>query len=144
MADKAGCLFGLLVNGAPVEIKVNPDFEFDPEIKENRAIVSGATTRCTPRTVTTSYGGIIRTTGFLDPANSGCALILAASVGGSDLTGVKYVIDMSASAGSRSGFNCGDCKLIPRRFTGVTDEGGMQKWEIEIHTQAGHTYATNL
>lgn len=144
MADRAGCLFGLLVNAGPVAIKVSPDFEFDPEIKENRAIVSGATTMCTPRTVTTSYGGIIRCTGYLDPSDSGCALILAAGPGGANLTAVKYVIDISAAGGSRSGFSCGDCKLIPRRFTGTTEEGGMQKWEIEIHTQAGHSYSTTL
>lgn len=141
MAHKAGCLFGLLVNAGPVEIKMTR-FDFDPEIKFNRAVVSGGT--CKPRTVTTTYGGIIQGTCFLDPAEAGHALIIAASTGGADLTAVKYVFDMNFAPGARTGYDCGACKLIPLRMTGVTDEGGMQEMEVAIHTQNGHTLSTTI
>lgn len=143
MADKSGCLVGVLVNAGPVVIPFSPNAEFDPEIGLNRAVISGAAS-CTPRTVTTTYGGIIRGVGYLDPANAGCALILAAVAGGADLTTVKYVISMADAGGSRSGFSLGSCKLIPKRFIANIDENGMQAWEIEIHSQAGTSYSTTL
>lgn len=143
MADKSGCLVGVLVNAGPVTIKFSPNAEFDPEIGLNRAIISG-TASCTPRTVTTTYGGIIRGVGYLDPADAGCALILAANAGGADLTAVKYIVDMSVNAGSRSGFSLGNSKLIPKRFIANIEENGMQAWEIEIHSQAGTSYSTTL
>jgi hypothetical protein len=138
MADRPGCLIGIRVNSGPVSIKVTR-YEFDTEIKENRTVTSDA--NCFPRTVIASSGGILRFTGFIDPTNAGSALLLA---GASDLTLVKLLLDVSETAGSRHGYDLGNCKLIPRRITGNTDDAGMQEIEGEIHTQAGASYSSSL
>lgn len=138
MADRPACLVGIRVNAGPVTIKVTR-YEFDTEIKFNRSVTSDA--NCFPRTVIASSGGIMRGTGYVDPADAGSALILA---GSSNLTSVKLYIDASEASGSRKGYDMGSCKLVPLRMTGQTDEAGMHEFEFEIHTQAGATYSSTL
>lgn len=144
MADRAGSLMGFRVNGGPVTIKVTRN-ELDPEQKHNRSVTTDASQA--PRTIITQGGGILKLTGYVDPSDAGMALALAAiGAPGSaqDLTAVKYLIDISESAGSRHGFTLGTSKLIIMNLTGQTDEGGMQEANIEVHSQAGMTYASNL
>lgn len=145
MADRAGSLMGFRVNGGPITIKVTSN-DVDPEQKHNRSVRTDSGQA--PRTIITQGGGILKLRGFVDPADAGMALALA-SVGapgttGQDLTAVKYLIDISESAGSRKGYTMANAKLLIAGITGQTDEGGMQEANLEIHSQDGMVYATNL
>jgi len=145
MSDRAGSLIGFRVNAGPVKIKVT-DYEYETEKKFNRAVISDMNQN--PRTVFTSIGGILKGTGFVDPSDSGMALILAASsntIGTQDdLTSVEFLIDVSETAASRHGWAMGNCKLMVETFPGQTDEGGMTRCNFQIHSQAGSTYSSTL
>ena len=138
--DRAGCLFGLRANGSPVTIKVTR-YEIDPEIGYDRSVTSDA--NCHPRTVLTTSGGIGRFTGFVDPDNTGSALVLASNSGVA-LTAVEFLLDTSQTPGSRDGYDVGAAVLIPGPLTGETRPGGMQEQQFEIHSQAGMVYANDL
>lgn len=145
MADKAGSVVGIRVNGGPLTIKVT-EYQLDPEIKFNRSVTTSASQH--PRTVPTQCGGIMRGTGYVDPSDTGCAYLLAAASSAIttnlDLTTVKFYIDETESGGARKGWDMGTCKLIIMPIQGQTDEGGMTRITFEIHSQAGMTYSTTL
>lgn len=145
MADRAGSLIGLRLNSGPLLIKVTRA-SFNPENKHNRSVTTDASQA--PRTIITQGGGIISGTGYVDPADSGCAYILAATGAPGtqhDVTAIKYIIDMSVTAGSRQGYSAAAGKLILGELTGQTDEGGMQEINFEVHsTTPGFAYAVNL
>lgn len=140
--DRAGCLFGLRVNGAPVTIKIT-SYEVDPETLAgvNRDVTTDAS--CLARSVPTTSGGILRARGYVDPLNAGSALVLASNTSVA-LTAVKFLLDVSETGGSRHGYNVGDCLLVPGPIVGESRPGGMQEQSFEIHSQAGMVYATNL
>lgn len=145
MADRAGAVVGIRVNSGPVTIKVT-DYEIDTEIKVNRSVTTDASQH--PRSVPCSIGGVLKGTGFVDPSDSGIALILAAASAtlstNLDLTSVKFYIDGTESSGSRKGWDMGTCKLIVHTFPGQTNEDGMTRVNFEIHSQSGMTYSTTL
>lgn len=145
MADRAGSLAAIRLNGGPLQVKITRH-SFDPENKHNRSCPTDSGQA--PRTIITQGGGILKCTGWVDPSDSGSAFLLAATgVPGTqqDVTAIKYIIDISVTAGSRQGYSASAGKLIVTEVTGQTDEGGMQEINFEVHsTTPGFAYATNL
>lgn len=145
MADRAGSLAAIRLNSGPLSVKVTR-YSFDPENKYNRSVTTDASQA--GRTIVTQGGGILKCTGYVDPADSASAFLLAATGAPGtqhDVTSVKYIIDISESGGSRKGYSCSAGKLIVTEITGQTDEGGMQEINFEVHsTTPGFAYATNL
>lgn len=140
--DRAGCLFGIRVNGTPVTIKVT-DYTIDPETLGgvNRDVTTDAGGFA--RSVVTTSGGILRGRGYVDPLNAGSALLLASNTSAA-LTGTVFLLDTSELTGARHGYNVGTALLVPGDLTGRSGPGGMQEQNFEIHSQAGMAYATNL
>lgn len=146
MADRAGSLIGIRINGGPLTIKVTRA-SFDPENKHNRSVTTDASQA--PRTIVTQGGGILRGTGYIDPSDTGSAFLLAAVglPGGSNqtLTNIKYLIDTSEAGGSRHGYSASAGTLIIQAIDGQSDEAGMQEISFECHsTTPGFAYASNL
>lgn len=145
MADRAGSLVAIRINAGPLSVKITRH-SFDPENKYNRSVTTDAGQA--GRTIITQGGGILKLTGYVDPADTACAFLLAAAaIPGSsqDVTAIKYLIDLSESAGSRRGYAASAGKLIVAEVTGQTDEGGMQEINFEIHsTTPGFAYSTAL
>jgi len=145
VADRAGTLAAIRLNGGPLQIKVTR-YSIDFENKYNRSVPTDSGQA--PRSIITQGGGIIKGTGYVDPADSGSAYLLAATgVPGTqhDVTAIKLIIDISESGGSRKGWSASAGKLIIGEFTGQTDEGGMSEVNFEVHTTTpGLAYATNL
>lgn len=145
MADRAGSLIGLRLNSGPLLIK-GTRFSFNPENKHNRSVTTDAAQA--GRTIITQGGGIVSGTGYVDPADTGCAYLLAATGAPGtqhDVTAIKYIIDTSETAGSRKGYTASAGKLIIGELTGQTDEGGMQEVTFEVHsTTPGFAYSSAL
>mgnify|MGYP003544963973 FL=1 len=145
MAGRAGSLTGIRLNGGPLSVKVTRH-DFDPENKHNRSVTTDASQA--GRTIVTQGGGILRCTGYVDPADTASAYLLAATGAPGtqhDVTAIKYIIDMSESAGSRKGYAASAGKLIINNISGQTDEGGMQEITFEVHsTTPGFAYSTAL
>lgn len=145
MADRAGSLAAFRLNGGPLLVKVT-NHSFDPENKYNRSVVTDGGQAA--RTIVTQGGGVLRCTGYVDPSDSASAFLLAATgVPGvqHDVTAIKYLIDLSESAGSRHGYTASAGKLIVNDINGQTDEGGMQQINFEVHsTTPGFSYSSAL
>jgi len=145
MADRPASAASIRANTGPaLKLKVTR-WDVDFEIRYRRSVTSDFD--CIPLTVFESAGGLIRGTGYVDPADTLVALILS-SVSGAvvasnfDYTNVEIVLDVNTDAGgSRKGYVFGDCKIFPLGLTGVTDDAGMIEVNFEIHPK-GQTIST--
>jgi hypothetical protein len=137
MADRAANVASIGITSTnPYKIKVI-QWNLDTEIVYRRSQTSDFD--CINLTVFESAGGLIRGTGYVDPADALTAIILASFVGSVgpadfDFTNGQLVLDaVSDAAGSRFGYTIGDCKLFPMSIGGQTDEAGMIEMHFEIH-----------
>lgn len=152
MADRAANVASIGVSavgsgGAAYTIKVI-QWNLDTEIRYSRSETSDYD--CVLLSVFETAGGIIRATGYVDPADAVTALILASFAGvvgaaDFDFASGKLILDKVAdSAGSRRGYTLGDCKLFPMNIGGMTDEAGMIEMQFEIHPKGQTSGALNF
>lgn len=144
MSDLAGCVGSVRATSSAVEkVLLYTRSELDTEARYNRTTTSDA--GCHPRSVGTTVGGMIRGTGFVNPSTIGGLFVLAnAGQAPISMTATKYYVDSTPTSGQRLGYDCGTSLLFIIRFTGETNEAGMQEVEWELHSQAGITWSTSL
>lgn len=163
MADRPASAVSLRSGVSPTALLIKvSQFELDLEIKYRRSVTTdNAPTggSLVPITVFEWAGGLLRGTGFIDPADTITAQILSSAgitIGGTpgvlsssfDLQNFRFILDVTESSGSMKGYSFGtafgDAKIFPTLLTGKADDGGMIEINFELHSQKGIQWRTDL